>query len=364
MEGLSDICGFFGISAREDDITPFGSGHINRTFLIEGNSGDGIRKFLLQRINTNVFNDVEGLMENAILVTGHIESKLLSDANRDQWMKVVRFIPGKNGDFIYNSEDGSCWRMMEFVEGSHSYDVVANQAIAREGGKAFGGFLAMLQDFDPRLLQITLPCFHDMKRRLDDFYLSIRTDSNGRAASVAKEIEFVRYREKEMIEFQEWYEAGHIPVRITHNDTKVNNLLFDINERAFCVIDLDTLMPGFVFHDFGDAIRTFACTSAEDEKDLSLTGFNMDYFKAFTVGYLAETRHILTPEEKSHLVFSARYMTFIIGLRFLTDYLNGDIYYKVSHSHHNLDRARVQFRLLEEMEKRSVELETLLKQIA
>lgn len=363
MEGLSDICSFFGVTAREEDITPFGSGHINRTFIVEGSLRDGNRKFLLQKINTYVFSDVEGLMENTIRVTRHIEAGLLRGKLKRERMKVLRFIPVKKGGYIFRLEKNSCWRMMEFEEGSHSHDIVTNPAIAREGGKAFGRFLALLNDFDPQLLKVTLPRFHDIQKRLEDFYLSLKTDGQARAVSVEKEIEFVHYREMQMIRFRDWCEAGNVPVRVTHNDTKVNNLLFDKEEHAFCVIDLDTLMPGYVFHDFGDAIRTFACSSAEDEKNLSLTGINMDHFEAFSGGFIAETRHILTPEEKSNLVFSAKYMTFIIGLRFLTDYINGDTYYKVIHPHHNLDRARVQFRLLEDMEKKSGRMETIIESV-
>ena len=252
---------------------------------------------------------------------------------------------------------------MSFIEDSKSYDVVPNEQIALEGGKAYGKFIKILSDFPANDLKETIPQFHDIDFRLRNFENVIDTDIAGRVKETQTEIDFIRQRASQMYQILQLGIAGKIPLRVTHNDTKINNVLFNPEDKAIAVIDLDTVMPGYVHYDFGDAIRTFTNTANEDEADLSKVSINMAYFKAFARGFLSETREILSPDEKNHLAFSALLMTYIIGLRFLTDYLNGDTYFKTAYPEHNLVRARNQFKLLENMETRYDEMKRFIENL-
>jgi hypothetical protein len=232
----------------------------------------------------------------------------------------------------------------------HVFDVVENTKIAYEGGKAFGIFMSLLADLPADTLTETIPDFHSMEKRLESFFSSIADDPVNRVKDIAAEINFIKQRAEQMLTIPKLIKSGLLPKRITHNDTKFNNILFDDTEHAMCIVDLDTVMPGSILFDFGDAIRTGANTAIEDEKDLTKVDINLPIYEAYTQGFIKSTRHTLTPVEIENLAFSARFMTFIIGLRFLTDFVDGDPYFRTLYPEHNLDRAKVQFRLVEQME--------------
>jgi len=323
------------------------TGHINDSYYIKTSSPDHPGYFL-QWINNYIFKDVNGLMNNIIAVTQHLAQKLA--VHPELAFKVLEIVPTLEDEKYYLQLDGQFWRLYKFIDNSHGYDVVENTDIAYEGGKAFGIFMSLLADLPADTLSETIPDFHNMEKRLGTFYNSLKTNPVDRAKDITAEIEFVKNRAEQMLTIPALIKAGKLPMRITHNDTKFNNILFDDTNHAMCIVDLDTVMPGSVLFDFGDAIRTGANTAAEDEKDLSKVNINLPIYEAYTQGFIKSTEHTLTEVEIENLAFSARFMTFIIGLRFLTDFLDGDPYFRTHYPEHNLVRARVQFRLVEQME--------------
>lgn len=353
---LEHICNQFKIGIKVNAVIPYGSGHINDTFKVDV----GNKNFLLQRINHSIFKNIEGLTSNIQKVTQHLSYKVKSEKLKVGVLTAVETI---NGDFVCRDNEGSYWRMFLFIENSTSYDLVTRADLAFEGAKAYGQFLRLLDNFPAEDLVETIPQFHDIQFRLDNYYQSINKDYAKRVGDVQKELDFVNSRAKEMKHIHYLGENQLIPLRVTHNDTKINNVLFNSLDEGICVIDLDTVMPGYVHFDFGDAIRTFTNTADEDEKDLSKISMNMEYFKAFSSGFLSEMKNVLTETEINTLAFSAKLMTFIIGLRFLTDYLDGDIYYKTKYPEHNLTRARVQLKLLESMEEQFEEMDRVIKNL-
>ena len=262
----------------------------------------------------------------------------------------MKLVPARDGRFFFRDPEGSWWRMYNHIEGSKSYDRVPGPLLAQEGGKAFGLFQLLTSDIPADTLKETIPGFHHIGKRLKAFHETVDKDPAGRVKDIKAEIAFTGSREKEMLGFGRLTESPGIPVRVTHNDTKFNNILFDDNNRAVCIVDLDTVMPGTVLYDFGDAIRTGACTTEEDEPDLNRVDLGMDLFSAYSRGFLETAGPSLTRIEIDHLAFSAKFMTYLIGLRFLTDYLSNDVYYKIRFPGHNLQRASVQFTLLKSME--------------
>ena len=341
---LRTIISQFQIKEKPINIFPFGSGHINDTYKVETEG----KNYLLQRINHEVFQNVEGLTENFLRVTEHLKNKL---TNSNSGQKVLKLLPTQNSEYFFKDKDGNYWRTMDFIEDSDSYDLVENKTIAYEGGKAYGEFVKMLSDFPAETLVDTIPQFHDINFRLGNFRKAVKTDPAKRVSVSNTEIDFIEARSDEMKVIIRLGTEGKIPLRATHNDTKINNVLFNKAGKGICVIDLDTVMPGYIHYDFGDSIRTFTNTADEDEPDLSKVAMDPGYYAVFAKGFLEETRAILHEEELKTLAFSAKLMTYIIGLRFFTDYLEGDVYYKTKYPGHNLTRARVQFKLLESMEK-------------
>ncbi len=339
---------------------PFGSGHINDTYAVR-TKARAQDAYLLQRINHQVFQDVEGLMHNMHLVTEHLKEKL--SLHNDQHFKTVTIIPTRQGALYYQGEN-SYWRMLTFISNSLAYDVVTADWQAFEAGVAFGKFQQLLQDMPVDSLKETIPDFHNIAYRFDNFDKALTRDVAKRKATALQQIQFARDRKPAMLAMYARVNNHEVPVRITHNDTKVNNVLLDRHtQKALCVIDLDTVMPGAVWYDFGDAVRTIVNTAAEDEKALDKIAINMAYYKAFTCGFLQQTAHMLTYAEIEGLAFSAQYMTFIMGLRFLTDYIAGDIYYKTKHPHHNLQRASAQFTLLAKIEDHAKEMQQVVQQV-
>jgi len=344
---IKKIVSNFRIKGEFVDFEKVTTGHINDSYYIKTNSTDHPGYFL-QWINNYIFKDVDGLMNNITAVTHHLADKLA--AHPELAFKVLEIIPTLQGDKYYLQAEGHFWRLYKFIDNSHGYDVVENTDIAYEGGKAFGIFMSLLADLPADRLSETIPDFHNIEKRLGTFYNSLKANSVDRAKDVPVEIEFVKNRAEQMLAIPALIKSEKLPMRITHNDTKFNNILFDASNHAMCIVDLDTVMPGSVLFDFGDAIRTGANTAAEDEKDLSKVDINLPIYEAYTKGFIKSTRNSLTEVEIDNLAFSARFMTFIIGLRFLTDFLDGDPYFRTHYPEHNLVRARVQFRLVEQME--------------
>lgn len=356
---IKEIVSHFRIQGEFLDFEKNMTGHINDSFYIK-TSHSGHPGYFLQWINSYIFKDVEGLMNNISTVTSHLADKLAE--NQNLAFKVLEIIPSTDGKKFYVDAEGQYWRMYTFIEAMHVYNVVENTKIAYEGGKAFGIFMSLLADLPAdRLIEI-IPDFHNMVKRLDAFNKSLQNNTASRATEIASEIEFVSQRAEQMLKIPALLESGLLPARITHNDTKFNNILFNSTENAMCIVDLDTVMPGTVLFDFGDAIRTGANTAQEDERDLSKVDINLPIYEAYTRGFIKSTRHSLTDVEIQNLAFSAQFMTFIIGLRFLTDYIDGDPYFRTLYPEHNLDRAKVQFRLLEAMERNAEKMHSIVLQ--
>ncbi|MEQ9441362.1 MAG: aminoglycoside phosphotransferase family protein [Cyclobacteriaceae bacterium] len=357
---ISKIIQTFELGKKEFSFAPFGSGHINDTFLV---NGDGDQRHLLQRINHEVFKDVDGLMHNMDKVTAYLRNSLDEEGNTH--FTTVQLIPTRKGDLYHQDEAGHYWRVQTFVPNSITYDLVTTDEQAFQAGYAFGYFQKLLRDMPADGLKETIPDFHNMETRIQKFLLMVDEDPVRRKDAVAKEIDFVLKRQVSMLDWYQLVKEEKLPRRITHNDTKFNNVLLDREtQRAICVIDLDTVMPGVVGYDFGDAIRTIVNTAEEDEADLTKIKVNLSFYQAFARGFLGETGVFLTEAEISHLAFSAHYMTFIMGLRFLTDYLEGDVYYKIQHPWHNIRRARAQFSLVSQLEKHASQTEDILGQLS
>ena len=333
------------------------AGHINRTYrlrfaLPEG----GTRDFVLQRINTFAFRKPLEVMHNVRLVTEHL-SAAMQRQGRDPQNRVLRLVPLKDdGGTLYQDDSGS-WRAYDFITGARTVDRVDSPEQFREIGRAFGEFQSMLADFPIDELYDTIPNFHHTVRRMEVFERSVAADVKGRAAAVTPEIEAVRRRKGEMGQIVAMIEDGTLPLRVTHNDTKINNVILDADTgRALCVIDLDTVMAGSVLYDFGDAIRYGASTAAEDERDLSLVHIDMALFAAYADGFISETARGLTRAELEHLPLGALVMTYENAMRFLTDYLDGDVYFHIENADDNLARARCQLALLGDMEAHSARM--------
>ena len=351
----------FGRTEQVTDWKPFGHGHINDTILIR-TKGDEAPDFILQRKNHYVFKNVPGMLNNIRLVTGHIRSKLLAEGEPEIDRKVMNYLSTKDGKQYIQDESGNYWTLFLFVCNSHGIEEVTHADQAYSAGNAFGKFQLQLSDLDGTKLIETIPNFHNGKFRYQQFLDAISLNAAGRCASMQTEIEQLLHRSDEMLQLQNWLDQGKLPLRITHNDTKINNILYGPDEQSLCIIDLDTVMPGTILFDFGDAIRTLCNSAAEDEPDLSRISFNQAYFEAFTRGYLSESRQFLTNLEKENLVFSCRYMVWEQTIRFLADYLNGDPYYKISYPEHNRDRALSQLRYLKVLEENDSWMEDCVKQ--
>jgi Ser/Thr protein kinase RdoA (MazF antagonist) len=353
------IAARFAARGEVTGCVPFGSGHIHDTYRVTMDDGGN---YLLQRINHEVFRDVAGLMRNFDRVTRHIREKQ-SDKGHDPDRVCLTLVPTEDGR-PFLEDDGRFWRMLMFIPGSHSVDQTDDPALVEEAGKAYGGFIRLLSDLKGERLNEAIPGFHDMRFRLRNFFRAVQNDPAGRVQDVQSEIRWVDKRADGMQSVQRMCRDGRIPERVTHNDTKINNVLFDTAGRALCVVDLDTVMPGCVHFDFGDAIRTCVNTGAEDEPDPDGVSVNLALFEAFARGFLGQMRDFLTRPEIETLAFSARMMTFIIGLRFMTDHLEGDRYYKIHRPGHNIVRARAQFRLVERMEERRHEMDDIIARLA
>lgn len=316
-------------------------GHINETYLITTDTG---AKYILQRINRFVFPNVSAIMGNISAIGSYLRG-------RNERMAMISYADTLDGESCFDDGEGGCWRMYGYVDNSICLQHAESAADFYESATAFGRFQYALRGFDASLLRETIPDFHNTPVRYAQFRAALTADPAGRAASVRRETEFFLSREARGGSLQRMRDAGELPVRVTHNDTKMNNVLLDADtRRALCVIDLDTVMPGLSAYDFGDAIRFGASTAAEDERELDKVRLDLELYRAFTRGF-TETCPSLTAREREVLPLGAYIMTLECGMRFLTDYINGDKYFSIDRESHNLDRARTQIKLVEEMER-------------
>jgi len=347
---LFRIAKCFAVDGIPSDIRPVGNGHINDTYLV-----DLPEACILQRINDKVFRSPVSLMENIVRVTDHLKEVSCKNGRDEEGGSEypLRFIPCRDGGYICRSGSGY-WRMMNFVENSYSCDTVTDAAQFREIGRAYGAFINDMADFPAGELHETIAGFHDTRRRFDDLLAAVRKDPCVRKTLAQEEIRFALEHEKYVDILNDYMARGELPLRVTHNDTKINNVLLDRDTgRALCVIDLDTVMPGLAVNDFGDAIRSGAATGREDEKDADSVRLDLELYEAFRAGFI-EGCPSLTDKEIEMLPVGAKIMTLECGMRFLTDYLEGDWYYKTDYDDHNLIRCRTQFRLLRDMEDKQL----------
>ena len=351
MNQFNDVAAAFRCPGTYLGELPYGSGHINDTFrAVYEEDGDEVH-YIHQRINKNIFKKTPELMENIGRVTRHQRRKFEEVGADDIDRRVLTLVPTVDGDDFFVDAAGDFWRTYVFVEGAVGIDVVENTTQAFEAAKAFGEFQCQLADLPGRLHE-TIPDFHHTRSRFDTLQAAIATDTHGRVETVQTEIEFARRREEMVDVVIDLMASGEIPERVTHNDTKLNNVLIDhVTGKGMCVIDLDTVMPGSVLYDFGDMVRSTTTTTAEDEPDTSKIWMDIDYFEALVKGYLETASGFLTLREIELLPFSGRLITFEIGLRFLTDYLQGDVYFKTHREGQNIDRCRKQFKMVESMEE-------------
>lgn len=359
---LGDLYGIaknFQLNGKIYEIKPFGGGHINDTFKLKTNANDGLN-YILQKINTYVFRNPVGLMNNMSMVTEHIRAKLRKDQCDDLDRRSLRLIPAISGKTYFLDDQNQYWRIINYIDDHRVYDSAPNHEIAYEGARMFGQFINDLSDLDPAKIVDTIPRFHDISFRMDNFEKAVKENPLGRVNLLKAEIDYVRSSYDIMSTILRLGKKGLITPRIVHNDTKINNILFDQKNKGLCVVDLDTIMPGYVHYDFGDGVRTCANTGKEDDEDLANIEYDLEMFEAFSGGFIESIHSILNEHEINSLVYAALLFPFIMGLRFLTDYISGDVYYKVSHPEHNLIRARAQFKLTQDGESKLDELQQII----
>lgn len=350
-EKLLKIIDNFPFEGELVEIKPTGSGHINSTFLVTFTDSNINYQYILQLINPNVFKKPDELMSNVMNVTSFLRNKIILDGGNPE-RETLTFLYTKDNYPYYRDENDACWRAYNYIGSCTTYDKVDDPMKMYRSAKAFGVFQKRLADYPIDNLFDTIPNFHNTPARYDAFKEAIKNNLSGRLDEAKEEIEFALSREADASKLTDLIKTGELPVRVTHNDTKINNVLFDIiTNEAFCVIDLDTVMPGLSLYDFGDSIRSGAVTSDEDEKDLDKFNLDIDLYNAYAEGFLEEAAASLTQNEVDNLVFSAKLMTLECGVRFLTDFLNGDVYFKTDYPEHNLVRCRTQFKLVREIEE-------------
>ena len=360
QSNLTEIAGNFKLEGKVEEVKPLGEGFINDTFIIKttGNSPS----YILQKKNKNIFSPIPAMMDNIQKVCLHIKKKV-EDAGGDPLREAMTIIPANDGKLYFLDEDDEYWAVCLFIEDTIAYEAAETPELSYSGGKGIGRFQSLVADLNETLVNI-LPGFHDIRYRFKQWDTVLAKDPVGRKASVSEEISWIESRRDEMLSFWKMVEDGVIPTRISHNDTKINNILFDKEGEVLCVIDLDTVLSSTVLNDFGDAMRFYTNTGLEDDTNLDNVSMDMDIFKAFAKGYLEETSWFLTDKEKEYLAFSAKYITYEQVLRFLMDYIDGDNYYKVKSAEHNLVRTRAQYKLLQSMEDQYEEMKATIKELS
>ncbi|MBD3795602.1 MAG: phosphotransferase [Epsilonproteobacteria bacterium] len=344
---------FEAFEIKEAKVEPIEIGIINQSFRLITPE----ESFFLQKINHHVFKDINGLMQNIELVTKHLANKFDKHC-----LKVPKIIPTIDKKLFFKDTLGDYWRVFELIEETHSFNYIVNEHIAFEAGKMLGKFIEGLSDFDSQKLVTTIPNFTNLQMRLNTFDDIVQKDNLNRLISIQKELDFIQKYTQEMVKFDNLLKSEAIPKRVTHNDTKINNFLFDNKDNAVALIDFDTLMQGSVLFDFGDAMRSGLNTSKEDESNLENITINMDIFKAYSQGFLSQVE--LTKEEKKNLINAILFVSFMLGIRFLSDYLDGDRYFHTQYPFQNLYRCRVQFKVFELIVKQEKEMENILKNLS
>lgn len=363
-ETIDNAIAAFCLDGSPRSVNPHGNGHINDTFLVTCEDAGKEKKYILQRMNHSIFRNPQALMENVAGVTSYLQEKI-RERNGDPDRETLSVVKTKTGENYFEDSLHNFWRIFPFIDNTFCLETVENARDFYDCAVAFGDFQRQLADYPAGTLHETIPHFHDTPSRFRDFKKAVEDDPLGRAASVRHEIDFALAREADTHALMDLLEKGELPLRVTHNDTKLNNILFDNDTRkALCVIDLDTVMPGLSLYDFGDSIRTGASTGAEDETDLSKIELDLSLFETFTEGFLKGCAGSLTPLEIKMLPMGAKLMTYECGIRFLADHLVGDIYFKIHHENHNLDRARTQFKLVAEMERKWAEMADIIRRLS
>lgn len=348
----------FQVDGEVIEAQPFGSGHINDTFRVMFRNGGEPFFHILQRINHRVFKNPDALMQNIQRVTAHLASQVRDEPDRDR--RVLRLIPTRDGNAWHVDEEGEYWRAYRYIPGARTYDAVQTIDQAFQAARAFGRFQELLATLPPPRLRDTIPDFHNTPRRFEALLAAISADAANRAVLVQAEIEFALVHEP----ITSVLIDANLPERVTHNDTKFNNVMLDdATGEGICVVDLDTVMPGLAPYDFGDLVRTATSPAEEDEQDLSKVMMQFPMFEALARGYLSSAGSFLTKSERKHLAFSGKLISFEIGIRFLTDYLSGDTYFKTHRQGHNLDRCRAQFKLVQSIEQQEDRLERLVESL-
>ncbi len=341
---------------------PYGSGHINDTYAVEYDQAGTTVRYIFQRINRRIFRDVAALMENVARVTAHANDMVSAAAEGDTSRRALTLVQTRDRQAWYRDAAGEAWRCYLFIEKARTYDVIETTRQAREAARAFGAFQQVLVDLPGNRLHETIPFFHHTRRRFETLRAAVEADACRRRTGIVEEIEFALRREAMVDVLLELQERSEIPERVTHNDTKLNNVMIDdATQEATCVIDLDTVMPGLALYDFGDMVRSATNAAAEDECDLSRVEVRLPIFEALVEGYLEYASGFLNEAERAHLVFAGRLMTYEVGIRFLTDFLQGDVYFKTKRPMHNLERARNQFALLRRMEEQAAAMEATVR---
>jgi len=354
---LNQIAKQFQLEGEISEVKALGEGFINDTYIIN-TTGDS-PTYILQRKNKNIFSPIPSMMDNIEKVCQHIKKKVLA-AGGDPKREAMTIIPALDGKLYFLDEEDEYWAVCLFIEDTIAYEAAETPELAFAGGKGIGKFQSLVSDLKEPLVNI-LPGFHDIRYRFNQWDEVLAKNPVGRKAEVAKEIAWIEDRKEEMLNFWKLVEDGIIPTRISHNDTKINNILFDKKGDVLCVIDLDTVLSSTVLNDFGDAMRFYTNTGAEDDLNLENVSMDMEIYKAFAKGYLEETKAFLTDKEIEYLAFSAKYITYEQVLRFLMDYIDGDNYYKVKSPLHNLERTRAQYKLLQSMEEQFEEMNSAVK---
>lgn len=359
---FQDIVKNFQFEGKFIEAKPYGFGHINDTYVASFQKNDGtVLRYILQRINHTIFAKPEQLMRNIVMITSYLRDKIIK-AGGDPDRETLNLIPTLDNRSYCKTPEGEYWRSYIFIEDAKTYQVVENLEHFYHAGRAFGKFQSMLSGFPADTLHETIPAFHNTKNRFSSFLEAVEKDRMGRAITVRNEIEFALKRAEETAVLVDLLEEGKLPLRVTHNDTKFNNVMIDDKTgQGICVIDLDTVMPGLSLYDFGDSIRSGANPAEEDERDLSKVCMDLTLFEQFSRGFLEYGRSFLTPLEIEYLPFSAKMMTYECGIRFLADYLNGDVYFKIHREGHNLDRARTQFKMVQDMEEKIDQMKEIIR---
>lgn len=350
---LEDAVYAFGFGPQCSYVKPFGEGHINETYAVYMPNADGTDEplYVLQRVNIHVFKNPAEVMENIFGVTEYLRDVIRREGG-DLDRETLSYIKTKSGDTYFEDDEGQPWRCLNYISNSVCYQLVERPEQFYQSAKSFGHFLRQLGDYPAESLHETIPQFHDTVKRFNDFAAAVKKDVKNRGRLCRPEMEFALARKDDCGVLMKQLQEGILPLRVTHNDTKLNNILFDADTgKGLCIIDLDTIMPGLAANDFGDSIRFGASTAEEDERDLDKVHFDIHLYELYVKGYLEMAKDVLTPAEVASLPWGARLMTLECGMRFLMDFLQGDVYFKTAYSEHNLVRARTQFRLVKEMEE-------------